>query len=318
MPDITTPQERIGTFQAVEGGIGIPATYRYSFTLPNGQQKYGQQKYIIQQVPYNETPAAIQIIENTLENMARQEIQNYVQIQTQYAPIPTNWINNTTTANQTANPQNYVWQTAWDNAWDNENPPYPGSVPQSFIDGYIAGQKLSGIAQDAFRSVLVKFKLGKHTLIISKKISEVDECLEITDEDIARAKKEYFDRARVNIITRKAENKAEDLLRMFISEVDFRSYKQNGFFTIKSSDKIFRIYKDSHRHIDMYEHDKERGLFVPKNRLCVHTEKRSLPAADEALSKLLLIRSGKIIEEANLHSITNEMKEMNEKELVLC
>lgn len=162
---------------------------------------------------------------------------------------------------------------------------------------------------EQIKRVNVRFKLGKHTLCMYKDLDE-NGSIEITDEDITRAKDTYFKEKRVQIITRKAEGKAEDLLKMFISEVDFRSYKANGFFTVKQGNQVFRIWKDSHKHIDSFEKDADRGIFVPKNRLCVHTERRVCPPADEALTKLLLIRSGKVEESANIHSADGLEKEL--------
>ena len=160
------------------------------------------------------------------------------------------------------------------------------------------------------RTINVRLKLGKRTFVINKEIGE-DDAIDITEEDIAKARGEYINSRRIQIITKKAENRSEDLLRMFVSEVDFRNYKEKGFFIVKSGDRVFKIYKDGHKHIDMWEKDKDRGLFVPKNRLCVHTEKRTLPSADEALAKLLLIRSGKVLESANAHGFDGVPVEEN-------
>ena len=84
---------------------------------------------------------------------------------------------------------------------------------------------------------------------------------------------------------------------------------------MKSGNRIFRIHKDTHKFIDMYE--REGGVFVPRNRLCVHTPTRELPKADEALAKLLLIRNNSVVEHSNLHGIENLRPVKKEEELLL-
>ena len=163
------------------------------------------------------------------------------------------------------------------------------------------------------RSIKIKFKSGKRTLIIEKDLGSDD--VEVTPEDIEKAKVDYIRDARINIITRKADRKAEDLLKMFVSEIDFRSYKENGYFTVKNGNRLFRIWKDNHKFVDVWEKDK--GVFKPKNRLCTHTKDRSLPLADEVVQKLMLIKTNRIVEFANSHPIDNSMSELKEDSLIL-
>lgn len=150
------------------------------------------------------------------------------------------------------------------------------------------------------KRIKIKHRIGKKLLEIEADVDGGGE-VEITEQDIDKAKIDYLKTAKINIITRNAENKAEDLLKMFISEIDFRDYKQKGYFTVKAGDRAFRIHRDKHKHIDMWEKG-QNGVFMPKNRLCSHTERRELPYADEALQKLMLVRSNRIIEHSNLHS----------------
>ncbi|MFA6971414.1 MAG: hypothetical protein WC208_08445 [Gallionella sp.] len=335
-------EDQVGDFdvmQQMDGTVHINLRY----VLPNGTGRRVSQT--VQGGPHV-TPALIEVTKQAMERMAEREIDTYVRQNAQaqqgevgnmpfaygHSPLWTNevgwgvnagWgcdtgIATTATMNPVEGGTNlagnyYVrYAQTPTNCWHNDVPDLPVAGTADYLNGYAAGQQIGDLANRARKSVLVRFKLGRHTLLINKTIGD-DECLEITQEDIDRAKGEHFQRRRVEIIAHKADGKAEDLLRMFISEVDFRDYKDKGFFTIKSGDKAFRIYKDSHKHIDMYEKDKDRGIFVPKNRLCVHTERRVLPQADEALAKLMLVRSGQIIESANLHPIDSSM----EKELVL-
>jgi hypothetical protein len=170
-------------------------------------------------------------------------------------------------------------------------------------------------------SPVIKIKVGRHILKIRKEQDSAGE-IEITPEDIEKAKIEYIKGMQINIITRRAETKAESLLKMFISEIDFKNFKEKGYFTVKSGDKVYRIWRDNHRWVDKWE--KKDGVFQPKNRLCTHTERRELPLADEALQKLMLIRSNRIEEFSNAHSLNGvqqgcaeEMKPIREEELVL-
>jgi hypothetical protein len=150
------------------------------------------------------------------------------------------------------------------------------------------------------KKIKIKHRIGKKLLEIESYVDGTGE-VEVTEQDIEKAKIDYLKTAKINIITRNAENKAEDLLKMFISEVDFRDYKVKGYFTVKSGNRAFRIHRDKHKHIDMWEKG-QNGMFLPKNRLCSHTERRELPFADEALQKLMLVRSNRIFEHSNLHS----------------
>ena len=174
---------------------------------------------------------------------------------------------------------------------------------------YSCGGSISGRMRTRF-----KLQVGKRMLVVEKE-ANVNGEIEITAEDIAKAKIDYIRGAKINIITRTAERKAEDLLKMFISEMDFRDYKQKGYFLVKSGDKLFKIYKDNHKMVDMWERRKG-GLFVPQNRLCVHTQNRELPLADEVLSKLMLIKSNRIFDRSNLYSVIS-MENVKEKDLVL-
>ncbi len=299
---------------------------RFDYRLPNGEHRVLTQT-VQQYDPTVSTGRLLEVVADVLEQRANQEVHQFVRQNAQaqrggqmaqyYRPY---WdeiddigtadgmyrMNVSVTTTATGCPNCGASGTAGDFGTGTQMP---------YLDGFVAGQNLAHLAQDAMhniRLIPVNLKLGKHTLTIMKKLEDGG-AIDITQEDIDRAKQEYLGQARIHIITRKAERRAEDLLRTFISEVDFRDYKEKGYFTVKSGDKVFRIHKDSHKHIDMWEKDKDRGIFVPKNRLCVHTERRVCPPADEALTKLLLIRSGQVIDSANLHPIDASM----EKELVL-
>lgn len=163
-------------------------------------------------------------------------------------------------------------------------------------------------------NIVVNLKLGRHTLQIVKDPNNGS--IDITQEDIDKAKAEYIKTLGVNIIVKKAERKAEDLLKMFISEVDFRNYKEKGHFVVKSGDQVYRIWADKHKHVDMWER-RQDGILIPKNRLCTHTQDRVLPVADEVVQKLMLIKSNRISQYANFHPIGGDMKEVHEKELIL-
>ena len=157
----------------------------------------------------------------------------------------------------------------------------------------------------------ISFMDGRRKLIIEK--DDSDEIC-ITPEDIQKARMDYIKDLRLTILTKRAEHKAEDLLKMFISEIDFRNYKEKGFFLVKSGNRIFRIHRDTHKWIDMYESN--NGVLVPRNRLCVHTERRELPFADEALSKLMLIKANKVEEHSNGHGVGG-LKQLNRIEDLL-
>lgn len=160
------------------------------------------------------------------------------------------------------------------------------------------------------RKLRIAYKDGNKRLVIEK--DSQDE-IEITPQDIQLARVNFIRDARIQIVSKKAETKAEGLLKMFVSEIDFRNYQQKGFFTVKCGDKVFRVWKDNHKWIDVYK--SEGGILLPDNRLCVHTAKRELPLADEALAKLMLIRSNKVFESSNAHGV-GDLKPL-EPELVL-
>jgi len=148
----------------------------------------------------------------------------------------------------------------------------------------------------------IEFPLGKRVLTMKKKAD--GNRIKVTLEDIEVAVEGARDQFKFNIINNRAERRAEDLLRSMISEIDFRNYKKQGFFVCREGNKLFRIYKDKSKWVDYWEQEEVNAelIWQPKNRLCTHTETRELPDADEALSKLLLARSGRLIEHANLHS----------------
>jgi len=164
----------------------------------------------------------------------------------------------------------------------------------------------------------VKIKWGRHTLTVCKQVElGAADNVEITQEDIDQARVNYIKNLNITILTKKAERKAEDLLKTFISDMDFRDFKEKGYFTVKSGNRLFKIYRDSHKWVDTWEKRKD-GIFIPKNRLCTHTATRDLPLADEALQKLMLVRSNRIEQYANVHSIdANMMGEIHERDLAL-
>lgn len=175
--------------------------------------------------------------------------------------------------------------------------------------------------EDTSPEIEIEFPLGKRILTMKKRTENGK--IKVTMEDIGNAISGAKDQFKFNIITNRAERRAEDLLQSMISEIDFRNYKEKGFFTCQDNGKMYRIYKDKNKWVDLWEAKEVEAeiIWQPKNRLCTHTEKRELPDADEALSKLMLIRSGKLLEHANAHSIQGtrglEMKPVrSESELI--
>ena len=188
-----------------------------------------------------------------------------------------------------------------------------------WVDNQISYGSINQISNSLSKKFVlnVRIKWGRHTLTVCKSVElGAADNVDITQEDIDAARVNYIKNLNTIILVKKAERKAEDLLKMFISEVDFRNYKEKGYFNVRSGDRLFKIYKDHHKWVDTWER-KEDGLFVPKNRLCTHTATRELPLADEAIQKLMLIRSNRIEEFSNAHSIENDMKEIHESDLVL-
>lgn len=160
--------------------------------------------------------------------------------------------------------------------------------------------------------VHVRLKIGRHTLIIEKDYSGSD--IDVTQEDIDKAKVDFIKSLNVSFIVKKSERKAENLLRSFVSEIDFRNYKEKGYFEVRNGNHLFRINKESSSMIDTWEKS-NNCVFIPKNRLCVQPNKSGLPASDIALQRLMLIRSGKIFDIANKHNSTQ--KEITERDLAL-
>ena len=206
----------------------------------------------------------------------------------------------------------YRHLTVYGNATIGIDPAY--GVSPTFID---TRATIDGL------EIEVEVPVGKRSITVKTTIKNGK--IQITEHDIVKATQALIEQKRFTIITNRAERRAEDLLRSMISDIDFRSYKEKGFFIVKSGNRVFRIYKDKSKWIDMWEQDHIRRDFAPKNRLCTHTQTRDLPDADEALSKLLLIRSGSVIQHSNLHSakdgyghyIGEPMNRLKEKELIL-
>lgn len=317
-------EEQFGEFEEVQGGLGQPTVVQLRYAMPNGERRV-----LTQSIAYEaqmQTRAIFGVVRDSLEKRARHEVQEYVRQNAQRGNeiitygagalysgwnIASQW---TTTAT------NY-WQdtgSAGTLACPNCEPSFPATPAtgggDTYLDGYAMGQQMNELADKVFnnpRLIFVNLKFGNKTLTITKKLVDGMN-VDITQDDIDRAKGEYFKGKKIQIITRKADRKAEDLLKMFISEVDFRGFKEKGYFIVKRGNHAYKVWRDGHKQIETYEKT-EGGLYVPKNRLCVHTERRVCPAADEALTKLLLIRSGKVEESANAHPIDSSM----EKELVL-
>ncbi len=165
------------------------------------------------------------------------------------------------------------------------------------------------------REIEVELPLGKRTIVVKKALD--GNRLKVNLEDVDKAIEDCKEQFMFNISVRKAERKAEDLLKSFISEVDFRNYKERGYFTVEVNNKVYRIHRDKRKFVDLWE--KQDGILVPKNRLCSHTQSREIPHADEALSKLLMVRSGQIEQYSNFHAIDEDMNRLaKSSELILC
>lgn len=289
------------------------------YRMPNGEMKIVAQRVHNYSSPVhtacsvNAYADLVSTVQNSLKRMAEEDIHNFVRQNAQVGGLQMS-------PHLYSNP--YMNSTAgvYDQALDDPGTGGIGWQPEPMEGtntGY--GNMMSQYqrywrhadwdAPSISRRVRITYNDGKRKLFIDKDMSEN---IEITPADIEQAKINWWKDARINIITRVAETKAEKLLQMFISEVDFRNYKEKGFFTVKSGNRIFRIHKDTHKFIDMYE--KDGAVFVPRNKLCVHTPTRDLPMADEALAKLLLIRDNSVIEHSNLHGIDGlrPVREMEE------
>lgn len=208
---------------------------------------------------------------------------------------------------------NYIW-------YDDSSQVYTNTVTNTSIGSeWITYDNVRNAYNNIYgqvpqsRTIKLKFKVGKRMLEVSKSLD--GDSMELSESDIEEAKVEYIRQAKVQIITRKSEERSETLLRSFVSELDFRSYKQNGFFTVRKGNQLFRIYKDRNAKIDCWERN-DRGLFMPKSRLCVGTSRKELPSGDEALARLLLVRSGGVEKLANRWA-ADGLEAIEEKELVI-
>jgi hypothetical protein len=285
------------------------------YVLPNGEHKIVCQRVtadLLTQRDVNAQSNLIAYVKDALKDKAEKDVKDYVRQHAQEGRglMPTLYDDNGTAGAMTG------WYDVATNA-GTSTVPY-ATYRYAYEYGYRGSTVISptptqGENYDTSRVTRTKivYNDGKRKLIIEK---DVNFEIEITPEDIQQARINYWKGARINIISKRAETKAEELLKMFISDIDFRNYQEKGFFTVKSGNRIFKIHKDTHKHIDMYE--KEGELFVPRNRLCTHTENRELPRADEAFQKLMLIRSNKVIEHSNLHG-ASDLKPVRELEELL-
>lgn len=199
-----------------------------------------------------------------------------------------------------------------------------GALMPAWIDYGTAVRKMSWpTATDAWRvysipakvpDICIKFKDGNRMLVVKKAYAEA---IEITQEDVDAAKADWWKEARISVLEYKAEKKAEKLLAGFISELDFRNYKEKGFFVLRQGGKVYKIWRDTHKWIETYRVEEDTGFLVPENQLCVHTPKRELPLADEALAKVMLIRSNMVLERATVHSVASHMRRVEKAELLL-
>lgn len=259
---------------------------RLKYTLPNGQEQY--QQVAVDRYAMEQNQGTLSMIQEQMQQRVNREIRQWVDTNaTDYTP--TQWY-----ANSTATNDNWTWAT------DNSTS--------------LTSDSINSLYRNAWQSeVTIKLRVGNRVLEIKKSVDGGE--AEVTDEDIEKAKIDFLRKAKITILTKRAERKSEELLRGFISDIDFRNYKQRGYFTVKQGDKLYRIYRNKSEKVDHWERN-ERGVFVPKSRLCVHTQQLDLPAGDEALARLLLIRSGGIDRLANKWK-ADGLEEIKESELVL-
>lgn len=290
------------------------------YVLPNGEHKIVCQRVtadLLTQRDVNAQANMIEYVKDALKDKAEKEIKDYVRQHAQegrglmpfaYTAYAADWdCGATGGANNAYGTYTYATDAA-STTYNSFVRYVQGDYEANVVVGGSGGNCIQ--TQQINRTKIV-YKDGNRKLVIEK---DVNFEIEITPEDIQKARIAYWKDARINIISKRAETRAEELLRSFISEVDFRNYQEKGFFTVKSGNRIFKIHKDIHKHIDMYE--KEGELFVPRNRLCTHTPTRELPKADEAFQKLMLIRSNKVIEHSNLHC-ASDLKPVRELEELL-
>ena len=305
-------------FHRIKEVGSFATTLILQYRMPNGEQR-AQSMNIDNHVAQCSSPAYFEIVEETMRRKAEHEIREFVQnnIRTctmapnemstaAYNQYETNVMYDVNSSSTTADYRFY-------NIYENN---YVQPTMASGTAYWEAANSLPVSFSTFNRKQKVKIKVGKRFLVVEKTPNDNGE-VEITDDDLKIAREQYYKDTQFTIITNRAERKAEDLLKMFVSEVDFRSYKKNGYFTVKQGNRVFRIWRDNHKWVDMWEKDEKSGLLTPKNRLCTHTATREIPLADEVVSKLMLIKSNRIQEHANFHSIDADMKECKESELVL-
>ena len=309
------------------GALSVRLKYR----LPNGQQKY-REMFVSADCARGEcsSGAYLEAIKTQLQRQAEHEVREYVSNNSQAGNMAPSLLYNTdvweeaaTSTNVITNPMttatlmnNYIATEDWGTGAGNAYVRYTweaagGATGQTLVDGH-GVNSWTAIGS----KTKVKLKVGRRFLTIEKETNDQGEVV-IEEADLVKAREQYYKDTQFQIITNRAERKAEDLLKMFVSEIDFRNYKKNGFFTVKQGNKIYRIWRDNHKWVDMWERDEKSGLMMPKNRLCTHTQTREIPLADEVVSKLMLIKSNRIHEHANFHGIDADMKPAEERELIL-
>ena len=297
------------------------------FKVANGQERVLECS--ITQQAAMDNPQMVQYAQEKLQRQAQREIQQSMEVRQMptnvygnaYLDNTTGWLGiaggtlggaiggalTATTTTATAYQQPYYNEYADNAAQLQANPQwYTTTATWNGNDATVQGWGTS------LGKIKIKYRDGRRELIIEKDYGSE---IEITPEDIVKARMDYIKNARINIISRRAETKAEELLKMLVSEVDFRNYKEKGYFTVRNGNKIYRIWKDSHKFIDCFERT-EQGIIVPHNRLCTHTLTRELPKADEAVQKLMLIRSNRVFEHSNLHGVCG-MEPIEAKELAI-
>jgi len=296
---------------------------RLKYTMPNGERKYVEQMISAQSYVGSNvmSPTLDEHVKNALQERANHDIQEYVRNNAQggnmilhdTACYPDTVLATSTSTNTVAwygqgtAADNFTMRYTWEDVATQGTNPYVNVVDDTGIRSWT---RIGGKQK-------IKLRMGRRFLLIEKEQDENGE-LVVDENDILAARERYYKDMQFNIISKRAERKAEDLLKMFVSEIDFRNYKKNGYFSVKQGNKIYRIWRDNHKWVDMWEKDEKTGLLVPKNRLCTHTEKRDIPLADEVVAKLMLIKSNRIHDHANFHAIDEDMKKVvEERELVL-
>lgn len=100
-----------------------------------------------------------------------------------------------------------------------------------------------------------------------------------------------------------AQKRAEALLKEIVSEVDFTTYKKDGYIEVLAkSGKKYRVKNDRFQsNVEVYQREKKEWKY--QHRLCAHLQDTHIPIEDNVVAQVLMLRhdENRFLQMANVH-----------------